>query len=125
MRDELIRYIPLEWITNYEKIHQQAMPVQASDLTFTKLLDGSVKTIFKESEISTFGSTHFIFLSMAIIPMILVMFLFTISTQMNQNPMSTILVVILYGTLITLYVIQVVNAKTIKMIMMIIQFQLP
>lgn len=61
-REKLIRYIFIEWLTNYEKIHQEAMPVQTSDPTFLRLADGSVKSrsIFKCHLTSlSFSSDHF------------------------------------------------------------------
>ncbi|KAK3182709.1 hypothetical protein Dsin_029995 [Dipteronia sinensis] len=46
-RDQLLEIMPLSWITNYEKAFQNTIPVIASDTTYTRQPDGTVKTIYK------------------------------------------------------------------------------
>lgn len=49
-REDLIKLIPLEWVTNYEKYHLDKRPIQTQDATFRRSADGTVKTIFKNPE---------------------------------------------------------------------------
>ncbi|KAK2366858.1 hypothetical protein QL285_080194 [Trifolium repens] len=49
-REELTQLIPLEWITNYEKIHQDRRPIQSQEASFRRSVDRSVKTIFKKPD---------------------------------------------------------------------------
>ena len=44
--------MPLEWLSNYEKFHQNSQPVQTSDAHFEKRADGMVKLIFQSSSTS-------------------------------------------------------------------------
>ena len=45
-KEQLIKIMPLEWPTNYEKAFQDTTPVIASDTKFVSQEDGSVTTIF-------------------------------------------------------------------------------
>ena len=49
-REELTQLIPLEWITNYEKIHQDRRQIQSQEATFRRSVDRTVKTIFKKPD---------------------------------------------------------------------------
>ncbi|KAK3225263.1 hypothetical protein Dsin_005125 [Dipteronia sinensis] len=46
-RDQLIELMPLSWITNYEKAFQNTIHIIASDTTYTRQPDGTIKTIYK------------------------------------------------------------------------------
>ena len=39
--------MPLEWLSNYEKFHQNSQPVQTSDALFEKRADGTVRMTFQ------------------------------------------------------------------------------
>ncbi|KAI5411212.1 hypothetical protein KIW84_056371 [Lathyrus oleraceus] len=47
-REELTQLIPLEWITNYERLHVDRRPIQSQEATFKRSIDKTVKTIFKK-----------------------------------------------------------------------------
>ena len=51
-KQELFKLMPLEWLSNYEKFHQNSQPVQTSDAHFEKRVDGTVKLIFQSLSIS-------------------------------------------------------------------------
>ena len=38
--------MPLEWLSNYERFHQDSQPIQTTESAFTKQEYGNVKTIF-------------------------------------------------------------------------------
>ncbi|KAH9671284.1 hypothetical protein KPL70_017310 [Citrus sinensis] len=46
-RADLLKIMPLEWITNYEHFHQNTTPVQTSEPMYEKRSDGSVRLQFK------------------------------------------------------------------------------
>ncbi|KAH9680133.1 hypothetical protein KPL71_026430 [Citrus sinensis] len=46
-RADLLKIMPLEWITNYEHFHQNTTPVQTSEPMYEKRPDGSVRLQFK------------------------------------------------------------------------------
>ncbi|KAK3211489.1 hypothetical protein Dsin_016195 [Dipteronia sinensis] len=45
--DQLLELMPLSWITNYEKAFQNIVPVIASDTTYTRQPDGTIKIVYK------------------------------------------------------------------------------
>ncbi|KAH9657947.1 hypothetical protein KPL70_023285 [Citrus sinensis] len=47
LRADLLKIMPLEWITNYEHFHQNTTPVQTSEPMYEKRSDGSVRLQFK------------------------------------------------------------------------------
>ncbi|KAI5407905.1 hypothetical protein KIW84_053954 [Lathyrus oleraceus] len=49
-REELTQLIPLEWITNYERLHVDRRPIQSQESTFIRSIDKRVKTIFKKPD---------------------------------------------------------------------------
>ncbi|KAI5400362.1 hypothetical protein KIW84_065304 [Lathyrus oleraceus] len=49
-REELTQLIPLEWITNYERLHVDRRPIQSQEATFRRSIDKRVKTIFKKPD---------------------------------------------------------------------------
>ncbi|MCH90083.1 polyprotein-like, partial [Trifolium medium] len=50
-REELTHLIPLEWITNYERMQEDRRPIQTQEATFRRSsVDKTVKTIFKKIE---------------------------------------------------------------------------
>ncbi|KAL5839649.1 hypothetical protein ACOSQ4_012257 [Xanthoceras sorbifolium] len=59
--------MPLEWVTNYEKLYVDTSPVQSQDLQFQRQTDGSVKTTFQLPQRSS-DDTPPIFQSMMITP---------------------------------------------------------
>ena len=46
-KQELLKLMPLEWLSNYEKFHQNSQPVQTSDALFEKRADGTVRMTFQ------------------------------------------------------------------------------
>ncbi|KAH9680105.1 hypothetical protein KPL71_026418 [Citrus sinensis] len=46
-RHELIKLMPLEWISNYEQFHNNTAPIQTSDSMFKRRQDGTVRMTFK------------------------------------------------------------------------------
>ncbi|KAH9792597.1 hypothetical protein KPL71_004186 [Citrus sinensis] len=49
---ELLKLMPLEWLSNYEKFHQDSQPVQTTDAHFEKRTDGTVKLTFQSPSTS-------------------------------------------------------------------------
>ncbi|KAI5423648.1 hypothetical protein KIW84_030028 [Lathyrus oleraceus] len=49
-REELTQLIPLEWITNYKRLHVDKRPIQSQEATFRRSIDKTVKTIFKKPD---------------------------------------------------------------------------
>ncbi|KAH9724586.1 hypothetical protein KPL70_007540 [Citrus sinensis] len=46
-RHELIKLMPLEWISNYEQFHNNTAPIQTSESMFERCQDGTVRMTFK------------------------------------------------------------------------------
>jgi hypothetical protein len=72
-REQLKDIMPLEWITNYEKVFQNTTPVVASDTKYVKEADGSIKTIYEPlsgSDASSSSSAPPIFQALMIRPVI-------------------------------------------------------
>ncbi|KAH9649371.1 hypothetical protein KPL70_025953 [Citrus sinensis] len=46
-RHELIKLMPLEWISNYEQFHTNTAPIQTSESMFERRQDGTVRMTFK------------------------------------------------------------------------------
>ncbi|KAH9780507.1 hypothetical protein KPL71_008106 [Citrus sinensis] len=46
-RHELIKLMPLEWISNYEQFHNNTTPIQTSESMFERRQDGTVRMTFK------------------------------------------------------------------------------
>ncbi|KAH9801901.1 hypothetical protein KPL71_001197 [Citrus sinensis] len=46
-RHELIKLMPLEWISNYEQFHNNTAPIQTSESMFERRQDGTVRVTFK------------------------------------------------------------------------------
>ncbi|KAH9686137.1 hypothetical protein KPL70_014250 [Citrus sinensis] len=46
-RHELIKLMPLEWISNYEQFHNNTAPIQTSESLFERRQDGTVRMTFK------------------------------------------------------------------------------
>ncbi|KAH9649352.1 hypothetical protein KPL70_025947 [Citrus sinensis] len=46
-KQELLRLMPLEWLTNYEHFHQNLEPVQTTEATFNRRPNGQVKLSFQ------------------------------------------------------------------------------
>ncbi|CAK8541672.1 unnamed protein product [Lathyrus sativus] len=68
-REELTQLIPLEWITNYERLHVDKRPIQSQEATFRISVDNTVKTIFKKPAEGS-SSISLIFQSMMIQPVL-------------------------------------------------------
>ncbi len=47
----------MEWLINYEKLHNKSHPILALELTFHKQADKTVKIVFKSFEGSSSSST--------------------------------------------------------------------
>ena len=48
-KQELLKLMPLEWLTNYEHFHQNSEPVQTTEATFERQ-NGQVKLSFQTPE---------------------------------------------------------------------------
>ncbi|KAH9744195.1 hypothetical protein KPL70_003586 [Citrus sinensis] len=46
-KQELLKLMPLEWLSNYENFHQNSQPVQTSDALFEKRADGMIRMTFQ------------------------------------------------------------------------------
>ena len=44
---ELIKLMPLEWISKYEKFYNNTAPIQTSESMFERRLDGTVRMTFR------------------------------------------------------------------------------
>ncbi|KAK0573832.1 hypothetical protein LWI29_014262 [Acer saccharum] len=67
----LTEIMPLEWLTNYEKVFQDEAPVIATDTTYVPQPDGSIKTIYAPltgSKASSSSETPSIFQALMIQP---------------------------------------------------------
>ena len=51
--EDLQKLLPSSWIFNYEKLHQNSIPIQSTEPEFTKKANGTVQIIFKKGESST------------------------------------------------------------------------
>ncbi|XP_060177881.1 uncharacterized protein LOC132607819 [Lycium barbarum] len=60
-RQELIKFLPDTWITNYEKLRELVEPLQSSKPTFSKTLDKTVAISFDLSHLKTPNKTIFSF----------------------------------------------------------------
>ncbi|KAH9724641.1 hypothetical protein KPL70_007560 [Citrus sinensis] len=49
-KQELLKLMPLEWLTNYEQFHQNSEPVQTTEATFERRQNGQVKLSFQIPE---------------------------------------------------------------------------
>lgn len=45
-RKKLEQLVPIEWITNYELLHNETEPIKSIDFEFETLKDGRVKTVY-------------------------------------------------------------------------------
>ena len=45
-RTNLIKLMPIEWITSYESLHQIHRPIQSTHTQFQRMLDGTTKTVY-------------------------------------------------------------------------------
>jgi len=66
-QQELQKLVPMQWVTNYEKLHMNQKPMKLTETTFRRSTDGTVKTIFKAPE-DTPSSSSSIFQSLMISP---------------------------------------------------------
>ena len=46
-KQELLKLMPLEWLSNYEQFHQNSEPIQTSEAIFERKTDGQVKLSFQ------------------------------------------------------------------------------
>ena len=46
-KQDLLKLMPLEWLTNYEHFHQNSKPVQTTEATFDRRPNGQVKLFFQ------------------------------------------------------------------------------
>ncbi|KAH9752185.1 hypothetical protein KPL71_014601 [Citrus sinensis] len=46
-KQELLKLMPLEWLTNYEHFHQNSEPIQTTEATFNRRPNGQVKLSFQ------------------------------------------------------------------------------
>ncbi|KAH9649418.1 hypothetical protein KPL70_025982 [Citrus sinensis] len=46
-KQELLKLMPMEWLSNYEKFHQNSQPIHTSEAFFEKRDDGTVKMTFQ------------------------------------------------------------------------------
>ncbi|KAK0584296.1 hypothetical protein LWI29_010710 [Acer saccharum] len=70
-REKLIEIMPLEWLTNYEKVFLDEAPVVATDTKYVPQPDGSIKTIYAHlpgSKVPSSSETPPIFQALVIQP---------------------------------------------------------
>ena len=63
-KNELLKLMPLEWLSNNEKFHQNSQPVQTSDALFEKRADGTVRMTFQPPTEQTPARASFSYSSM-------------------------------------------------------------
>ena len=51
-RHELIKLMPLEWISNYEKFYTNTSPIQTTESMFERRVDGTVRMTFQPPPIA-------------------------------------------------------------------------
>ena len=56
-KQELLKLMPLEWLTNYEHFHQNSKPVQTTETTFERRQNGQVKLSFQTPETKLVSDT--------------------------------------------------------------------
>ncbi|KAH9752088.1 hypothetical protein KPL71_014557 [Citrus sinensis] len=56
-KQELLKLMPLEWLTNYEHFHQNSEPVQTTEATFERQQNGQVKLSFQTPETKHVSAT--------------------------------------------------------------------
>ena len=56
-KQELLKLVPLEWLTNYEHFHQNSEPVQTAEATFERRQNGQVKLSFQTPETNPVSET--------------------------------------------------------------------
>ena len=49
-KQELLKLMPLQWLTNYEHFHQNSEPVQTTEATFERRQNGQVKLSIQTPE---------------------------------------------------------------------------
>ena len=59
--------MPLEWLSNYEKFHQNSQPIRTSDALFEKRVDGTVKMTFQPPTEQAPPRTSFSYSSMIMV----------------------------------------------------------
>ena len=57
-KHELLKLMPLEWLTNYEHFHQNSELVQTTEATFEKRQNGEVKLSFQTPETNPVSETR-------------------------------------------------------------------
>ncbi|KAH9686105.1 hypothetical protein KPL70_014232 [Citrus sinensis] len=56
-KQDLLKLMPLEWLTNYEHFHQNSEPVQTKEATFERRQNGQVKLSFQTPETKLVSDT--------------------------------------------------------------------
>ncbi|ESQ51076.1 hypothetical protein EUTSA_v10022984mg, partial [Eutrema salsugineum] len=49
-REELVKLLPESWVTNYEKLHDNSVPIQSVDSSIYKRKDGAIEISFKQQD---------------------------------------------------------------------------
>jgi len=65
---ELQELIPLQWVTNYEKLRENIKPLTTSQATFRRFVDGLVTITFKGLDGASSSNPHEVFHSLMIKP---------------------------------------------------------
>ena len=47
-KQELLKLMPLEWLSNYEQFHHNSEPIQTSEAIFQRRSNGQVKLSFQQ-----------------------------------------------------------------------------
>ena len=63
-KHELLKLMPMEWLSNYEKFHQNSQPIHTSEAFFEKRDCGTVKMTFQLPSEPTASRTSFLYTSM-------------------------------------------------------------
>ncbi|WVZ19542.1 hypothetical protein V8G54_006864 [Vigna mungo] len=85
----LQKLISLQWVTNYEKLYENRKPLQTSEATFRRSIDGTVRTIFKQLGDEASISSSYISQSMMIHPVIKERKIHILGVLPNGKPIFT------------------------------------
>ncbi|RDX67922.1 hypothetical protein CR513_53147, partial [Mucuna pruriens] len=69
-REQLQELIPLQWVTNYEKLHENKKLIRPTKATFRRSIDGTIRTLFKKPDEVSGSSSASIFQSIMIRPVV-------------------------------------------------------
>ena len=65
-KQDLLKLMPLEWLTNYEYFHQNSEPIQTTEATFERRQNGQIKLSFQTPETKSVSDTSQLFYTVMI-----------------------------------------------------------